>query len=136
MQRQLDDEVVDPPVELLDEAAGDAGQHAVARDVEHGLESEERSGQDRECDKGRHAASGQHAVVDLQHEERAREIEHVQQCREYRHTHQGGSARRQRSRKLRCTTQVAPNGDPAGWRQQALQPSDVATPFLYLFLAA
>ena len=77
LERQAHDDVEDAPAQRLVERGADAHEHAAAEDVEHALEGVEHEGDHGQADERRHAAARQHAVVDLEHEERARQVEHV-----------------------------------------------------------
>ena len=59
------------------ERGADAAQDAAADQVEHALRHVEAAGEDDQADQGRNAAARQHPVVDLQHEDRAGQIEQV-----------------------------------------------------------
>ena len=45
--------------------------------VDEALRHIKAAGEDRDADEGRHAAAGQHPIVDLKHEHRAGEHENV-----------------------------------------------------------
>ena len=99
-QRKLHHDVVDPRAQALVERRGDAHQHARADDVEHALEGEQRQRQHRERDQRRHAPAREHAVVDLQHVERAGEVENVDEAAHQADGDEGVPARRQRLAQL------------------------------------
>ena len=77
LQRQTHDRLVNPAAERLVEAAADTHQDAAADQIEQAQRRVEPAGEDHEPDQRRHAAARQHAVVDLQHEDRAGQHEDV-----------------------------------------------------------
>ena len=89
LERQLGGEIEHPMAHRLVDRACDAHQHAAAHEVEQALEGEHHQRQDADGHQGRHAAAGQHAVVDLQHEQRAGELQDVDGGREQRDADEG-----------------------------------------------
>ena len=76
-QRQANHGFEHPVVEGLIECGADPAENAGTNHVENALHDVHAAGQDREADQGGHAAAGKHPVVDLQHEQRAGQIEQV-----------------------------------------------------------
>lgn len=81
--------------ELTVELDTDTAQNALAQPVEHTEQDVERSDDQREGNKRRHAARRQHPVIDLQHVERARQHQHVDEGGKQRHREESGTARGQ-----------------------------------------
>ena len=63
------------------EGRADPDQHPRPDQVENGLERIEAQDDQRQPDQGRHALARQHAIVNLQHEDRAAEHEQIDECR-------------------------------------------------------
>ncbi len=101
-QRELHHDVVDPRAQPLVERRRDAHQDARADDVEHALEGEQRQRQHRQRDQRRHAPARKHPVVDLEHVERAGQIENVDQAAHQADRDEGVPACRQRLAQLGC----------------------------------
>ena len=76
-QRQPHDGVEHPRVQRFVERGADPAENAAADQVEHALGHVEHGGDEHEADQGRHAAARQHPVIDLEHEDRAGEVEQV-----------------------------------------------------------
>ncbi len=76
-QRQPHHGVEHACVQRLVERGADAAEDAAAQEIEQALRHVEAGGDDDEADQGGHAAARQHAVVDLQHEDRAGQIQQV-----------------------------------------------------------
>jgi hypothetical protein len=76
-QRQADNGFEHPAVEGLVERGPDTPQNTSPDQVENALGDVQSAGQNDQADKGRHASAWQHPVVDLQHEERAGQIEQI-----------------------------------------------------------
>ena len=70
----------------------DAPENASADQVESALRDVEAAGKDHEADQGRHAAARQHAVVDLQHENRAGEVQQVDHATHHANADEGVAA--------------------------------------------
>ena len=99
-ERELDQQVIDAPVQRLGKTAGDPDQDPVADDVQDGLKAIKTESQDAQRDQGGYAAARQHPVIDLEHEERAGEIEDVQNGREDGHAQIGRAAGPERLRQF------------------------------------
>ena len=76
-QRKPADHAIDALAQAFAERASDPDQDTAAQQVEQALEGVENDHHDGEADQRRDAAAREHAVVDLQHVDRAGEIEHV-----------------------------------------------------------
>ena len=76
-QRQPHDGLEHAGVDGFVERGADASENAAAEQVEQALGDVEAGGEDDQADQGRHAAARQHAVVDLQHEDRAGQIQQI-----------------------------------------------------------
>jgi hypothetical protein len=76
-QCQRDHGIVHDSPEVPVEQPGGAHHDARAHQVEHGLEAVGADQEDRQRNKGRDAVACQHAVIDLQHVERAGEHQDV-----------------------------------------------------------
>ena len=76
-QRQANHGFEHPVVEGLIERGADPTEDPGADHVEDALHDVHAARQDREADQGRHAAARQHPVIDLQHEQRAGQVEQV-----------------------------------------------------------
>ena len=76
-QRQPHDGVEHPLVECFIERGSDPPEDPAPDQVEHALRDVEAAGEHDQADQGRHAPARQHPVVDLQHEDRAGQIEQV-----------------------------------------------------------
>ncbi len=96
LERQPGEDVIDAAGERFVERDTDARKDAAAQDVEDALEGVERGGDDGEADQRRDAPAGDHPVIDLQHEERAGEVEEVEEHRHRRRADEGAAARGQR----------------------------------------
>ncbi len=64
-------------VEGFVECSSNAAENATANQIEAALRDVEAAGENHEANQGRHAAARQHAVVDLQHENRAGEVQQI-----------------------------------------------------------
>ena len=64
-------------VEGFVERGSDAAENAAADQVEAALGDVQAAGENHQADQGRHAAARQHAVVDLQHENRAGQVQQI-----------------------------------------------------------
>ena len=100
LERQARHRVEHAGAQRLVEARADTHQDAPADQVEHALGGVEEGRQDDEADQGRHAAARHHAVVDLQHEEGAGEVEHVDHRAHHADGDEGAAAGMKRARKL------------------------------------
>ena len=74
----------------------DAPENASADQVEAALGDVEAAGENHEADQGRHAAARQHAVVDLQHENRAGEVQQIDHATHDANADEGVAAGAQR----------------------------------------
>ena len=75
----------------LVEVVAEPNQQSCASPLEHRLKGVEGGHQNHEGHEGRHAAARQHAVVDLQHKQRAGQHQQVDQRAEGRHADKGTS---------------------------------------------
>jgi hypothetical protein len=98
--RQTDHRVVDAPRQRLVESLADAQQQAGADQVDQALAREQDQRQHRQPDQRRDAAAGQHAVVDLEHEEGARQHEYVAHATEQPDARESPAAGSERDRQL------------------------------------
>src|SRR5204862_4952873 len=64
-------------VEGFVERGSNAAENATADQVEAALGDVEAAGENHQADQGRHATARQHAVVDLQHENRAGKVQQI-----------------------------------------------------------
>ena len=101
LQRQPDDGFVHPIAELLVQRAADAYQHAAANRIEQTLDRIDGCHHDGQPDQCRNTATWQHAIVDLQHEQRAGEHQHVDGAAEQTDGHEGTPAHRHSGRDRR-----------------------------------
>ncbi len=92
LQRQPDDGFVHPIAEPLVQRAADAHQHAPADRIEQTLDRIDHGDHDGQPDQRRNTAARQHAIVDLQHEQRAGEHQHVDGAAEQPDGHEGAPA--------------------------------------------
>ena len=76
-QRQSHDGVEHAGVDGLVERGADAAEDAPAEQVENALRDVESAGENDQADQRRHAAAWQHPVIDLQHEDRAGQVQQV-----------------------------------------------------------
>ncbi len=88
-QRQPRDDVEHARRQSLIEPAPDPHQDASAQHVEQPLEAEQHEREQREAEQRRHAAARQHAVVDLQHEDRPGQHEQIDQAARHRDADEG-----------------------------------------------
>ena len=95
-QRQPHHGVEHARIERFVERGADAAEDAAADQVEHALGEVEPAGENDEADQGRHAAARQHPVVDLQHEDRAGQIEQVDDAAHHADANEGAAAGAQR----------------------------------------
>ncbi len=84
LERQADDGVVDPRTHRLVEATADAHQDAAADHVDDALRGVHAGRQKQQRDQRRHAPAGKHPVVNLEHEQRAREHQKIAHAAEHR----------------------------------------------------
>ena len=97
LERQADDGVVHAHAHRLVEAMADADQDAAADRVDDALRGVQAGHQDQQRDERRHAAAGQHPVVDFQHEQRAGEHQQIAHAAEQRDGEKGSPAGGERS---------------------------------------
>ena len=83
LERHGGHEVEDAVGQELVEAGADARQHPSAEHVEAAGEGKGRKRDQRKADQGGDAPAGQHAVIDLEHVDGARERQNVDDRREY-----------------------------------------------------
>jgi hypothetical protein len=81
LQRRPHDDVEHPWRQFFVERAPDAQQDAPAQHVEQALERKQHEHEQCEPDQRRKAAARQHAIVDLQHEDRAAQAQQIDQTR-------------------------------------------------------
>src|SRR5215472_16806404 len=74
---QAQDRVEYPSADRFVERAANANQEAAANQVQYSLHDIKAAGEDCDADERRHAAAGQHTIVDFEHEHRAGEHENV-----------------------------------------------------------
>jgi hypothetical protein len=99
-QRQTHDRLVHASAQRLVEPPADPHQDASADHVEQAERQEQEGGEDHEADQRRHAAARQHAVIDLQHEERAGELQDVTHAAHQGDRDEGSAAGPQRFREF------------------------------------
>ena len=76
-QRQAHDGFEHAGVDGFIERGADAAEDPSADQVEAALGDVQAAGENDQADQGRHAAARKHAVVDLQHEDRAGQIQQI-----------------------------------------------------------
>jgi hypothetical protein len=106
-QRQPHDGVIDAHAHRLVEAVTDAHQDAAADRLDGALRRIEAGDQDHQRDQRRHAAARQHAIVDFQHEQRAREHQQVAHAAERADGDESPPARNQRRGKFGTCRRLA-----------------------------
>jgi hypothetical protein len=99
-QWQPHDGVEHARIQALVQRGADPAQDAAADQVERALRGIEAARQDDQADQGGHAAAWQHAVVHLQHEDRAGEIKQVDDAAHHADAEEGTAAAAQ------CVTQL------------------------------
>ena len=112
-QRQLHDDVIDPAAQPLIERGRDADHHARANDIEHALKGEQREREDRQRHQRRDAPARKHPIVDLQHVERAGQVEDVDQSAHQPDGDEGVPAGRQRLAQLGGRRRARPGLGPS-----------------------
>src|SRR5205809_878357 len=70
---------IDAGAEPLIERGRDADEHTRAKDIEHALKGEQCERQDRQRHQSRNAPAWKHPIVDLEHVERAGQVEDIDQ---------------------------------------------------------
>ena len=95
-QRQPHHDIEHARVQGFVERGADAAEDAAAQQVEEALRHVEAGGDDDEADQRRHAAARQHAVIDLQHEDRAGEIQQVDEAAHHEHADERAATGAQR----------------------------------------
>ena len=95
LERHGGHEVEDAVGQELVEAGADARQHPSAQHVEAAGEGKGRKRDQRKADQGGDAPAGQHAVIDLEHVDGARERQNVDDRGEYGDASKRGKARLQ-----------------------------------------
>ena len=76
-KRQPDDGLEHAGVDGLIERGADPPEDPSPQQIEHALGDVQSAGEDDEADQRRHAAARQHPVIDLQHEDRAGQVQQV-----------------------------------------------------------
>jgi hypothetical protein len=107
-QRNPADHRIDARAQAFAERAADADQHTTAQQIEPALEGIQDRHHDAEADERRDAAAGQHPIIDLQHVDRAGQIEDVDQDARDRDAHDAAAAGAQRLRQLAARLRTAP----------------------------
>ncbi|MEY9627216.1 hypothetical protein ABIA27_002251 [Sinorhizobium fredii] len=92
LQGRLHHRPIDAAAQALVERAGNAHQHAPADQLEGALEGVEQQSQQAERNQRGNAAARQNPIVDLEHEERAGEIEDIDERTGDADADKGGSA--------------------------------------------
>jgi hypothetical protein len=77
VERQADHDAEHARAQGIIKGRADAHQNPAADEIERALEGKEGGREYAQADQGRDAAAGQDAIIDFEHEERARQIEHV-----------------------------------------------------------
>ena len=107
LQRKTDHRIIDPETEGFLEEAADARADAVANEIKPALKGVQDVARIRSADQGRHAAAGQDAIVDLQHEEGAGQHQDVAEAAENGEPQKFGH-REQKCRDLRARFLMRP----------------------------
>ena len=102
--REPDGRVIDARTKLRIDLSADADEQASAHGVEQRLENEQNGRQHAQRDESWHAAARQHAVVDLQHEQRSGQHQDVDQPAEHADADEGRLGRPE------CSTQLGSFG--------------------------
>ena len=95
-QRQSHHDVEHARVQGLVERGADAAEDAAAQQIEEALRHVEAGGDHDEADQRRHAAARQHAVIDLEHEDRAGQIQQVDDAAHHEHADERAATGAQR----------------------------------------
>ena len=95
-QRQTHHGVEHPAVERFVQRGSDTPQHAAPDQIEDALEEVHAAGEDRQADQRRHAPARKYPVINLQHEQRAGQIEHVDHAADDADANEGAAAGAQR----------------------------------------
>ncbi len=95
-QRQAHDGIEHPGIEGFVERGSDPAQDSSPDQVENALGDVQPAGEDGQADQGRHAAARQHPVVNLQHEQRAGQIQQVDHAAHDADANEGAAAGAQR----------------------------------------
>ena len=102
--REPDGRVIDARTKLRIDLSADADEQASAHGVEQCLEDEQNGREHAQGDQSWYAPARQHAVVDLQHEQRAGQHQDVDQPAEHADADEGSLARTE------CGAQFGPFG--------------------------
>src|SRR3954467_11652353 len=100
LERQPHEDVEHASAQSFVERGADTDEHASAQHVEDALESVEDESDHRQSNERRDAPARQHAIVNLEHEEPARQIEHVDQAGHTADAEESVTATRQNGPKL------------------------------------
>jgi hypothetical protein len=95
-QRQPHHGVEHPRIERFVERGADSPEYAAPDHVEHALGHVQAGGNDDQADQRWHAAARQHPVIDLQHEDRAGQIEQIDDATHQPNADEGAAANPQR----------------------------------------
>jgi hypothetical protein len=101
LERQADDRVIDARTHRLVQAMADPHQDAAPDGVNNALGGVQPRNQKEQGDQRRHAAAGQNAIVDFQHEQRAGEHQKIAHAAEGGGRDKGSPARAERGGKFR-----------------------------------
>ena len=110
-QRQAHHGLEHTLVEGLIERGADPHQDPSADQVENALGDVQPAGKNHQADQGRHAAARQHAVVNLEHEQRAGQIEQIDHAAHGADADEGVAAGAQR------LSEFGTPGTGSGWHQ-------------------
>src|ERR1700743_1518609 len=99
-QRQAHDGVEDAGVDRFVQRGADTTENAAAQEIENTLKEVHAAGEDREPNQRRNAPARQHAVIDLEHEQRAGQVEYVDHAADDADADKGAAACMQRSTKF------------------------------------
>jgi hypothetical protein len=122
-QRHLHNGVIDSRTQPLVQSRGDAHHDARTNDVQHALEGKQRQRQDREGNQRRHAPAREHAVIDLEHVERAGQVQDVDQAAHQPDGDEGMPACRQSVAQLRGRRRAGRRTGSAYQRHESLPQS-------------
>ena len=95
-QRQAHDGFEHPGIDGLIERRPDAPENSSPDQVEAALGDVQAAGENDQTYQRRHAAAGQHAVIDLQHEDRAGQVQQVDHATHDADADERAAARAQR----------------------------------------
>ena len=116
-QRQANHGVEHPAAEGFVERGADPHQNASPDQVENALGNVQSAGEDHEADQRRHAAAWKHAVINLEHEKRAGQVQKVDRAAHGADAEEGATAAPQRIAEFRPGRRIGKSGLPALHRQ-------------------